>query len=201
MGETDTPTPLTEILVGAAQTGDRRALEALFARYLPRVRHLVALRLGYTVGGFMSFEDFVQDALLNVLRNLEKFEERSEARFCNWIAVCVANSVNEQLRGGRAKKRLPSLPFVPFSQNLSEAILAGEADSPPVLAEGNEFAERIEECLLELSDDQREAIILSRICGMSHDEVARTLGLRSPAAARKLLSRALQGLRIALEIP
>jgi RNA polymerase sigma-70 factor (ECF subfamily) len=198
LGESETP--LTEVLVGAAQAGDRGALETLFTRYLPRVRHMVALRLGYTVGGLLYFEDVVQEALLNVFQNLDRFEQRSEARFCNWISVCVANTVKEQLRRGRAKKRIPTLPFAPFSQqNLTEGILAGDEESPPLLAEGVEFAERIEKCLLDMREEHREIIILCRICGMSHEEVAKTLGLPSPAAARKLLSRALRCLREELD--
>lgn len=60
-----------------------------------------------------------------------------------------------------------------------------------LLAEGAELAERIDAVLLSMQDDQREAIILARICGMSHQDIASTLGLPSPAAARKLLPRAL----------
>jgi RNA polymerase sigma factor (sigma-70 family) len=190
MGDTEN-TP-TEMLVGAAQGGDRRALETLFARYLPRVRRLIALRLGHTVADFLTFEDIVQDSMLDVFRNLDKFEERSEARFCNWLAVCVANKVKEHFRRGKAKKRSPTLPFAPLSGgDLTDCILAGDATSPPLLAEGAELAERIDAVLLSMEDDQREAIILARICGMSHDEIARNLDLPTAAAARKLLSRAL----------
>ena len=149
----------------------------------------------------MTFEDIVQEALLDVFRNLHKFEERSEARFCNWLAVCVANTIKEHFRRGRAKKRSPTLPFVHFYQlDTAESILAEETGSPAMLLEGAELAERIEGILLELKDEQREAIILSRVCGMSHEEIARTLDLPSAGAARKLLSRALFSLRERLEM-
>ncbi len=42
----------TTCLVLAAQGGDRDALEGLFRRYLPRVRQIVALRLGYSLRDF-----------------------------------------------------------------------------------------------------------------------------------------------------
>ncbi len=71
--------------------------------------------------------------------------------------------------------------------------------SPSLLIEGTELAERIEGILLEMKRDQRESIILSRICGMSHEEIAQFLDLPNPAASRKLLSRALSILRERLE--
>jgi RNA polymerase sigma-70 factor, ECF subfamily len=196
----DTSTAVTELLVSEAQAGNRRALEALFARYLPRVRRLVALRLGYTENDFMNLEDLVQEALLDVFRNLQKFEERSEARFCNWLAVCVANTVKERSRRGRARKRSSALPFVPLSdEDFAGSVLAGEGDSPSLLAEGAELAERIDSILVGMGDEARESIILSRVCGMSHVEIAHALGLPTDAAARKLLSRALAALRQELE--
>ncbi len=197
----DTDETPTESLVEAAQAGDRVSLESLFARYLPRVRHLVALRLGYTINDFMEFEDLVQDALLDVFRNLSKFEEQSDARFCNWLAVCVANTLKEHFRRGKAKKRAPTLPFVPFCiESFTESIIAHDEDTPGMLAEGSEMAARIERSLVEMKDEAREAIILARLCGMSYEEVARTLGLPTEAAARKAVSRALATLREKLKL-
>ena len=86
----------TTCLVLAAQGGDRDALEGLFRRYLPRVRQIVALRLGYSLRDFADSEDLVQEALLNVFRNLDRFGARSEGRFRYWLTRCVANSMRTQ---------------------------------------------------------------------------------------------------------
>lgn len=42
----------TVSLVKKAQDGDRQAMEDLFVRYLPRVRQIVALRLGMPPSAF-----------------------------------------------------------------------------------------------------------------------------------------------------
>ena len=55
-------------LVGAAQKGDRSALEALFERYLPRVRQIVALRMGRRLNQVVEFDDIAQDVLLKVFQ-------------------------------------------------------------------------------------------------------------------------------------
>ena len=49
-----------------------------------------------------------------------------------------------------------------------------------------------------LSDEHREVISLSRIVGLSHQEIGEQLG-RSEAAARQLLHRALAALAVAIE--
>jgi DNA-directed RNA polymerase specialized sigma24 family protein len=52
----------------------------------------------------------------------------------------------------------------------------------------------------ELPADQRRVILLARIDGLAHEEIARRLG-RTPLATRSLLSRALARLALILEQP
>jgi hypothetical protein len=65
-------------LVRGAKSGDRKSLEDLFARYLPKVRRIVALRLGCTLRDFAAYEDMVQEGLLRAFEKLEQFQELSE---------------------------------------------------------------------------------------------------------------------------
>ena len=76
-------------LVGAAQKGDRSALEALFERYLPRVRQIVAVRMGRRLNQVVEFDDIAQDVLLKVFQGLDRFEQKSEGSFRNWLANCA----------------------------------------------------------------------------------------------------------------
>ena len=189
----------TTDLVYAAQGGSRLALEALFRRYLPRVRQIVALRLGYRLTDFYRYEDIVQDTLLNLFLKLDRFDTTSEARFRAWLASCTTNSVREHFRRARAKKRsaLPSTVFP--SEGLLAEILPSRESPPPALAEFEECAERVEAALLRLPERERDVIIYVRLCGMSSDETADRMGISSPAAARKLLSRSLERLRRLLD--
>jgi RNA polymerase sigma factor (sigma-70 family) len=92
------PLQATIQLVRAAQSGKSTAMDALFERYLPRVRQIVALRLGDPLRDAALHDDLVQESLLRVFQNLDKFEERSDSTFQNWISQCVTNSVNEHFR-------------------------------------------------------------------------------------------------------
>jgi RNA polymerase sigma factor (sigma-70 family) len=190
-------------LVRAAQGGNRDAVDALFARYLPRVRQIVALRLGYGWRRFTAYEDLVQDALLRLFSKLDRFEERPEGTFRNWVAVCVANSVRNSLRmeksGGPAGAR--RVPMHPEEDESSALLLLDKRPGPSTIYKGREMLGRIEKILLEMKEEHREAILLRRFCEMSYEEVASSLGLPSEAAARKAVSRAIAVFRERLHGP
>jgi hypothetical protein len=95
----------TLVLVGAAQKGDRNALESLFERYLPRVRRTAALRTGRRLNQFVEFDDIAQDALIKVFQGLDRFEQKFEGSFRNWLANCVQCEIADQARRAVAKKR------------------------------------------------------------------------------------------------
>jgi RNA polymerase sigma-70 factor, ECF subfamily len=195
------PGTATIDLVRAAQAGDRGAIEALFERYLPRVRQIVALRLGYGWRRLSVYEDLVQEAMLRVFQKLDRFEERPEGTFRNWVAVCVANSVRNSLR-----KESPPRPGGARVVSIDEtgpdetaSLLLGKGPGPSTVCRGKELLDRIEQALLDMKEEHREAILLRRFCEMSYGEVAAALGLPSEVAARKVVSRAAADLRERLE--
>lgn len=185
-------------LVEAAQAGEREALEALFERYLPRVRRIVALRAGYRLRQLEDVDDLVQDALLRVFRDLDRFEARSEGSFRSWIARCVEREVIDGARRANAEKRGGARVrrFGDASDSLlAESIFAGDSPTPSAVLRGRELEERLEEALLALPDHHREVIVLRKICEMSYAEIARTLGFAEEVNARMAVSRALKRLR------
>jgi RNA polymerase sigma factor (sigma-70 family) len=172
-------------------------MEALFERYLPRVRQIVALRLGYGWRRFAAYEDLVQEALLRVFQKLDRFEERPEGTFRNWVAVCVANSVRNSLRNENPARpgggRIISIEGT--SPEDTASLLLGKDPGPSSICRGQELLELIEKALLAMKDEHREAILLRRFCEMSYGEIAAALGLPSEVAARKAVSRAIADLR------
>ena len=185
-------------LVRDAQSGDRRALDDLFARYLPRVRQIVALRLGFRPSAFGSHEDIVQETLLKTFQNLDRYEERSEATFRNWISQCVANAVRDHFRRATAEKRGGGnvRPFGSFEgDDLSAIIFEGDEPTPSAIYGRKEAAERVEEQMLKLKEHWREVLILRLLCEMSYPEIAEEMGIREEATVRKLYSRALVELK------
>jgi RNA polymerase sigma-70 factor (ECF subfamily) len=194
----------TLLLLRRARAGDRRALEDLFNRYLPRVRRIVTLRLGCRLKDFATYEDLVQESLLRAFVKLDRFEELSEGTFRNWIATCVASAVHLHFkkqgaakRGGGKVRALGELA----SASLSATLFPDSGPGPSTAASRREMDERLEAALLELKSHHREAIVLRHLCGMTSEEVATAMGFSNPANARKVLSRAMRELRERLEGP
>jgi RNA polymerase sigma-70 factor (ECF subfamily) len=189
-------------LVHAAQAGDSRALNDLFARYLPRTRRIVACRMGWRLRQLEDHEDVVQAALLRVFQGLERFEARSEASFRHWVAHLVectirnhARDAKRAKRGGGAVKLWSDLG----GDSLSALVFAGSDPTPSAVVESREVEERIEEALLRLPDRYREMIVLRAFCGMSHAEIAEAIGAASEGTARQLYFRAVQKLKELLD--
>ena len=188
-------------LLRDARGGKRTAMEDLFTRYLPKVRRIVALRLGFPLRDFALYEDLVQESLLRAFEKLDTFEEMTEGTFQNWIASCVMSSINLYFRKEGAKKRgkgkirpLKGLK----SEGLSVSIFKAKGPGPSTVASSRELEDRIEEVLLGLKSHHREVIILRHLCDMSSQEIADAMGFGNPATARKVLSRAMEQLKARL---
>jgi RNA polymerase sigma-70 factor (ECF subfamily) len=177
-------------------------LEDLFARYLPVVRRIVALRLGKRLSQLVEIDDLVQDALLAVFQGLERFEPRSEGRFRNWVARCVECKLVDSRRRLERKKRGGGrvVRFADCGPDLlRSSIFPGDELTPSRAEMARERDAEIEAALSSLPKHHREVIILSCLCEMSFAEVAEEMGLNSEATARKALSRARKRLEEILE--
>jgi RNA polymerase sigma-70 factor (ECF subfamily) len=196
------PADSTVTLLAACRGGDRRALDVLFERYYPIVVRIAELRLRRRIRGHEEVEDIVQDSLLDVFKGLDHFEMRSEGDFRDWLATIVANNIrdrfrraNSQKRGAGREQRRADLP----TQALSESLFAGRAPSPSQHARAAELELRIERAIMnDLEDPFREVIILRKLCGMSYEEIAKSLGYGSTSSARALYTRAMDKLRACL---
>jgi DNA-directed RNA polymerase specialized sigma24 family protein len=73
------PSDSTLDLLARARAGDDRALEPLFARYLPRLRRWASGRMPRWARDAGDTQDLVQDTLLSVFKQIDGFEPRHEA--------------------------------------------------------------------------------------------------------------------------
>jgi RNA polymerase sigma-70 factor (ECF subfamily) len=179
----------TLTLITASQSGDRVAREHLFARCLPRVRQMVALRVGVPVSALPAHaEDTVQDTLLNALQALPTFELRSIGQFHNWLARIAENRLRNDARDRRSAKaaaigqRLTDL-------DLSATLFPANDRTPSSQAVLREQRVRLESAILALPGLYRRAIELRDIAGMDHAELAAELR-RTEANCRKIYQRA-----------
>lgn len=168
-------------LVLRANTGDRPALDALLARYLPRLQRWAHGRLPPAARGALQTQDLVQDTLMKVIERLPSFNPRHEGAFQGYVRTALLNRVRDLAR--QHQRRGPSVPL--------ESDLAGEECSPLELAVGQQTLERYEAALDRLRPDDK-ALIVARIeLDLPYAEIAAMFEKPSVAAAQVALSRAL----------
>lgn len=178
-------------LVAACHQGDHQAASELFERLLPRVRKIVALRMGWRETDLWEQEDLVQETLLDAYKALQDFEPRSEGALYHWLATLIRNNLVDHARHRQAQRRDGRRVLPPTSSVLSESIYGKDLDTPSLHAQARETENRIEEGLLGLEERQRHVIELRKLCGLSFEEIAEEMGLGAASSARALFSRAL----------
>lgn len=183
------PHESTSSLVGAIRQGSQAAQQQLFDRYVPRVRQMVALRLGCPVARLtVDADDVVQDTLLRALRALPAFEQRGDGAFRAWIAKIAENRLRSEARSRRSRKRRVIWRRC-ADLDLSETLFPSGAPTPSHAAERKELSARIEAAILALPSPYRQAIELRDIAGTDYREMAMALG-RTEATCRKIYQRA-----------
>jgi RNA polymerase sigma-70 factor (ECF subfamily) len=174
-------------LLARARAGDERALEPLFARYLPRLRRWASGRLPTWARDAGDTQDLVQDTLMSVFKQIDTFEPRREGAFQAYLRQAVMNRIRNAIRD-RSRR--------PDGTTIDEALPSGEG-SPLERAIGAQQLERYEAALARLRSIDREAIVLRVEMGWTYQEMAAMLDLPSADAARKAAQRAL--VRLAAE--
>ncbi len=186
----------TTLLVAAAQSGDKTALEDLFQRYLPIVRQIVAFRMGLRMRQLVDVDDIVQESLLRILQSIARFDHRTEGSFRHWLSRCVEREVIDSARRLEAQKRGGGKvhPLSDYEGDMTMvSIPRQEGPTASAILYGKELEERFEGALLELKENQRELIILRQLCGMSFEEISEATGSKE-GTVRKTFARALEKL-------
>jgi RNA polymerase sigma-70 factor (ECF subfamily) len=181
------------------ETGEPRPLEQ-YREYL----HLMArLHLEPRLQGKLDASDVVQDALLKAHRSLDQFQGRSDAEMTAWLRTILANTLMDALRqfqaGARDVAQERSLQAaLDESSSRLEAYLAAEQSSPEEQAMRHEQVLRLAGALALLPEDQRRAVELRHLKGLTVGEVARQMD-RNKEAVAKLLLRGVARLRRLLD--
>ena len=150
--------------------------------------------------GKVDPSDVVQDTLLKAFRHREQLRGQTPAEREAWLRRILANTLADTVRRFLAGQKRD----VGREQSLDEAVrqsserlhvwLADGRTPPEDEAVRNERLLRLAEELAELPDDQREAVRLKHLHGLSVGEVARRMG-KTTAAVAGLLRRGLETLR------
>lgn len=191
----------TQHLVALAKQGDEAALNRLCSVYGERVRRLVRLRLDHTLRSKLDSVDVVQDALVSAMDGLKDFSYKNEGDFLRWLAKIAENRLRDVFDGFHACKRdvHKEIPFKQEDRSTSghpgPALSLMRTTTPSVIACRKEAMDRLERALDELKPEYKEVIVLKKIEGLSHAEIAERLG-KNTGAVRMLLARAMAALTL-----
>ena len=148
-------------LISASKEGDLDSFNELVRRY-QKMAYNMAYRM---LGDSQAAEDATQEAFFSAWKNIRRFRGGS---FKAWVMQITANACRDELR--RLKRRpvipLESLPYDPPALS---------TESPEDYALRQETGEHVQRGLTTLSHEQRMAVILCDIQGLSYEEVAEVM--------------------------
>lgn len=184
----------------AASAGDPEAIEALLLRHLPGLRAFLRLRMGRELRAKESATDLAQSTCREILEHLDRYRYRGTENFRHWLFATAQRKLKNRVEYWRAGKRDVALEAARARDTREESLAAFYAtlSTPSVRLMQRERIEALEAAFDRLSEAHREVILLARVVGLSHAEVARSMG-RSEEASRSLLHRALAELAEHLE--
>ena len=167
-GEGEAREQLSDVdLIGQASQGDPRALEVLYDRY-SRVVFSFALRI---VNDQQIAEELLQEVFFRAWQQGGSFRA-SKGTFLTWLLSITHNMAIDEVR---KRKRRPQRS----DSDDPDLVLAAVADSGPSVEDevwSRAVRERIARAMDTLPNAQREAIELAYFRGMTHREIADTLG-------------------------
>lgn len=178
----------TKRLLREATSGSADAVATLLERHLPSLEVFVRLRAGPALMARESVGDLVQSACREVLEDAGEFHWESEAHFRHWLFTTALRKIQDKGRHHRRARRDPAREQVVTDVDL----LAGCANliTPSRVLEAKEQLAALESAFAELSEEQREVVLLARIVGLPHAAIAERIG-KSEGATRVILHRAL----------
>ena len=167
------------ILIARVQAGDASAERELYDAHVERVYRLV-----YRIAGDPDqAQDYTQETFIRTFDRLRDF--RGEAALGTWIcSIAVSVALNGLRRGKRLRAREVALDEAATAS-------ATERRSEP------DLRDRLARAIDDLPEGYRVVFLMHDVEGYTHEEIGRTLGVRT-GTSKAQLSRARAKLRRSL---
>jgi RNA polymerase sigma-70 factor (ECF subfamily) len=157
-----------EKLLRLAARGDQDAARKIYDRHVPRILRFLTLILGDA----HTAEDILQGTFLYLFRRAKDFDPE-KASLPTYLHLIARNLARNELRR-RARKPAQSI------ETLSETLAAHRTDATL------EDMITVMEKLTELSDDDREILLLRYVQGMKPREIAGVLEISAKAVSTRI---------------
>lgn len=167
-------------LMAIVQSGDHSPASEVYDRYAARIYNF-ALRF---LKNAEAAEDATQEVFVKMLRHANQFQ--GDAKLSTWLFSITANWCRDYLRKADNKSK--------EGDDVLVALPASPDHAPDRTLEKRENEIRVQRALMELTPEQREAILLSRYQGLSYAEIAQISGC-SEGAVKTRVFRAMETLK------
>jgi RNA polymerase sigma-70 factor (ECF subfamily) len=178
-------------LVQRCAEGDDDACAALVDEH-QRLVYQLALHL---LGDHNEALDLSQEVFLRVFRTIHRFRGQSALR--TWIYRIAVNQARNRMRWWRRRRRSMQVSLDDHVRAHGELPSEAAGTSPERVFRQKEVANRIWKALEVLPFDQKTALVLREIDGLSYDEIAFSLGV-AVGTVKSRLARARESLRCEL---
>ena len=166
--------------------------EAAFAELVESHERMVYQLAFHLLGDHNEALDLSQDVFLRVFRTLSGFRGQSSLR--TWIFRIVVNQARNRQRWWRRRHRAAQVSIDDHQRSNGELPSPSHTSAPDRLLRQKEVAQRLWQALDELPFDQKTAIILREIDGLSYEEIAYSLDV-AVGTVKSRLARAREALR------
>ena len=139
--------------------------------------------------------DLSQEVFLRVFRTLPTFRGQSALR--TWIYRIVVNQARNRQRFWRRRHRAQQVSLEEHIRDHGELAAPDNGGAPDQLLRQKQLAESIMTALDQLPFDQKTALVLREIDGLSYEEIGFSLGV-AVGTVKSRLARAREALRAQL---
>ena len=190
---------LESALVKRAASGDPVAVTLLLTHSYARLHAQLEKRIPADLRSTLGVEDIIQEAQIQVFRNIQTFEVRGSDSFYRWFATMALHHLRNDIKAQRTLKRSGGQRMV-GSTVLDGSIVAlldlmsGPEKTPSHHAARREALDAVAEGLALLPEQYRQAVRLVYIEGRPVADAAELMG-RTPRAIHNLCHKAKKMLR------
>jgi RNA polymerase sigma-70 factor (ECF subfamily) len=139
--------------------------------------------------------DLSQEVFLRVFRTIHSFRGQSALR--TWIYRIVVNQARNRQRWWKRRHKSSQVSLDQHLRDHGDFPEQNDSDSPDRLLGRKELAHRIRIALEGLPFDQKTALVLREIDGLSYEEIGYSLGV-AVGTVKSRLARAREALRVQL---
>ncbi len=195
----------TERLLDEARKGEPGAVDKLLGEFREPLRQVIGLRLDPAVARRVDASDIVQDVLVEANQRLTEYLKKPDMPFHLWLRHLAQDRIidthrRHRLAQRRSVDREQPMARPAWADESSVSLIAQLIDTertPTSEAIRLELQRRLNAAIDQLSDDDREIILMRHHEALSNQEVAHALQLTEAAASMRYL-RALRRLRMVL---